>query len=585
MERRLAAILITDIVGYSRLVALGEGSTIARQKAHREEVFDPKISGHGGRIVKTTGDGLLVEFPSVVDAVQCAVSIQRELAERDMDVPEDRRLQYRIGINLGDIVIDGDDILGDGVNIAARLEGLAKPGGICISGSVHDQLAGKLDVVFEDAGKQSVKNVPRPIRVWNWEIDHTQHQPTNTVGQMNFPDKPSIAVLPLEVMSGHADEQYFGDGIAEDVLTELSRLDWLLVIARNSSFVYRGNAVDVRQVSRELGVRYVLEGSVRRAGQHVRVVVQLIDAATAAHIWAEKYDRAFEDIFAVQDEITQAVSRAIAPAIIDTEQQRAIRRATDNLDAWEAYQRGLWHMSKFDASEISVARAFFQRAIEIDGSYALAHHGLAWSYTTEASVFGLISLQQGVERAEPHARRAVFLDNRNADIRARLALVLILKGDVNEAIREAQYAVRLNGNCAEAHGMEGFALAFSGARSEGREALRKCIELSPRGPTLPIRLSQVAGSYYFECDYENAALTAEEAVRISPRSPLPYKWLAASFGQLGRDAEAKAALQILAGIGSGLVEHQIRHRPPHWRSIDHKHFLEGLRKAGWQDNH
>ena len=286
MERRLAAILLTDMVGYSRLIGLDEEGTIARQRVHREEIIDLKIFEHGGRIVKTTGDGLLVEFPSVVDAVKCAVEVQTALADRDTDVPKNRRIQYRIGINLGDIVIDGDDILGDGVNAAARLEGLAKPGGICISGTVHDHLSGKVDAVFEDAGEQTVKNVPRPVRVWHWQSGQTARISDDVDAPLQLPNRPSIAVLPFDNMSGDPEQEFLADGMTEDIISNLSKFHWLLVIASRSTFAYKDQSKDVREIAKELGVRYVLEGSIRRAGQRLRIMAKLADAETGKHLWS-----------------------------------------------------------------------------------------------------------------------------------------------------------------------------------------------------------------------------------------------------------------------------------------------------------
>ena len=315
MERRLAAILLTDMVGYSRLMGLDEEGTIARQKAHREEIIDPNLSAHGGRIVKTTGDGLLVEFPSVVDAVKCAVEVQEVMAGRDTDVPDDRRIQYRIGINLGDIVIDGDDILGDGVNVAARLEGLAKPGGVCISGTVYDQLAGKVDFDFEDAGEQAIKNVPRPVRVWHWHTGQDVRRSNDVSEPPALPNKPSIAVLPFDNMSGDPEQEYFADGMTEDIITELSRFEDLFVISRNSSFAYKAQQTDAKAVAHELGVHFILEGSVRKAGQRVRITAQLINGQDGGHVWAERYDGALEDVFDLQEQVTSQVVGSIWPQI------------------------------------------------------------------------------------------------------------------------------------------------------------------------------------------------------------------------------------------------------------------------------
>src|ERR1041384_4084020 len=326
VERRLAAILAADVAGYSRLMGVDEEGTLADLKGHRRAVLDPKITEHRGRIVKTTGDGFLVEFASVVDAVRCAVDIQRQMTERNIAVPAERRVEFRIGLNVGDIIIDDKDIYGDGVNIAARLEALAEPGGICVSRVVRDQVRDKLAFAFEDMGEQQVKNIARPVRAHRIRIDAAAARPSAAAPPLVLPDKPSIAVLPFANMSNDSEQEFFADGIAEDIITALSRYPSLFVIARNSCFTYKGRAVDIKQVGRELGVRYVLEGSLRKSGSRVRVTAQLIEAATGNHVWAERYDRDLAEIFAVQDEITTEVSIAIAPAIAGAELQRATSR-------------------------------------------------------------------------------------------------------------------------------------------------------------------------------------------------------------------------------------------------------------------
>jgi len=336
VERRLAAILAADVAGYSRLMGADEEGTLARLKALRRELADPKIKEHRGRIVKTTGDGLLIEFASVVDALRCSVEVQREMAERNADVPPDRRIEFRMGINLGDIIRDGRDIHGDGVNVAARLEALADPGGICVSRAARDQVRDKLDVAFEDMGEQHVKNIARPVRAYR--IPLGENSPSaGTLNELTkpslaLPDKPSAAVLPFTNMGGDPEQEFFADGIAEDVITALSRYPSVLVIARNSSFTYKGRSVDVKQVGRELGVRYVLEGSLRKTGNRIRVTAQLVAAETGNHVWAERYDRDLADIFTVQDEITDAVTTVIAPAIADAELHRALRKPPESLD-------------------------------------------------------------------------------------------------------------------------------------------------------------------------------------------------------------------------------------------------------------
>jgi adenylate cyclase len=361
--RRLTAILAADVAGYSRFMGADEEGTHERLKAHLDQLVYPKIGEHRGRIVKNTGDGFLAEFQSVVDAVRCAVGVQRRMAERNAGTPPESRIEFRIGINLGDVIVEEHDIFGDGVNIAARLEALAEPGGICVSRVVRDQVRDKLDFAFEDMGEQQAKNIARPVRVYRVRDE------VPGVGQLSGPntqplpsaDKPSIAVLPFTNMSADPEQEFFADGIAEDIITALSRYPSLLVIARNSSFTYKGRTIDVKNIGRELGVRYVLEGSLRKAGNRIRVTAQLVEAESGKHLWAERYDRDLADIFAVQDNITEAATIAIAPAIATAERRRSMRLPPGNLDAWAAYQRGLWHLSKISPADNTLAEEYFRK--------------------------------------------------------------------------------------------------------------------------------------------------------------------------------------------------------------------------------
>ena len=371
ITRRLAAVLAADMVGYSRLMGADEAGTIARQRTVYAEVIDPAIAGHGGRIVKTTGDGLLAEFPSVVDAVACAVAMQTGLAGRETDRPDDQRMRYRMGINLGDIVIEGDDILGDGVNIAARLEGLAEAGGICISGDVYRQVRNKLDLAFEDLGEQRVKNIAEPVRTYRIGLAVGAGARPPRAGEPQVaPDKPSIAVLPLNNMSGDPEQAYFADGITEDIITDLSKISGLFVIARNSSFAYKGQSADRRQVSRELGVRFVLEGSVRKAGGRVRINAQLIDGPSGGHLWAERYDRDLEDIFAVQDEVTLSIVEALKVELTSGEQSRRAGRDKVDPEAYDHLVRARTCLHRFTAESMVECRDAAERALELDPGLA-----------------------------------------------------------------------------------------------------------------------------------------------------------------------------------------------------------------------
>ncbi len=405
--RRLAAILAADVAGYSRLMGADEDGTLRRLKDVRFESIDPTIASYHGRLVKTTGDGLLVEFSSVVDALRCAIELQREVRNRNTDVPPDRRIECRIGIHQGDIVVEDGDIFGDGVNVAARLEGLAEPGGICVSGRVQEDAAGKLDLAFEDIGEQKLKNIVRPVRVYRVRRSEIADGITGTIQpSLALPDKPSVTVLPFANMSADPEQEFFGDGIAEDVITALSRYPSLFVIARNSSFTYKGRAVDVKEIGRELGVRYVLEGSLRKFGNRIRVTAQLVEAETGKHVWAERYDRDLTDICALQDEITEAVTIAIAPAIADAEQRRAMRMPPGNLDAWAVYQRGLWHTSKHTAKDNILAQELLQHAIDLDPTFGKAYAALALAQG-QAADLQTRDLLETVSSMEALARQAV----------------------------------------------------------------------------------------------------------------------------------------------------------------------------------
>jgi len=579
IERRLAAILAADVAGYSRLIGADEGGTLRQLRCIRAELIDPKITEHRGRIVKTTGDGLLVEFGSVVDALRCATEWQRGMAERNAGTPDDR-IEFRIGINVGDVVVEDGDIFGDGVNVAARLEGLAEPGGICVSARVQEDAAGRLDLTFDDMGEQALKNIVRPVRAYR--VRAARATPTGTTPNatppeiapaLALPDKPSIAVLPFQNMSGDREQEFFADGIAEDIITALSRYPSLFVIARNSSFSFKGRAVDLKQVGRELGVRYVLEGSLRKSGNRVRVTAQLVEAETGNHVWAERYDRDLADIFAVQDENTQATTIAIAPAIADAEQQRAMRKPPASLDAWGAYQRGMWHLSKASAEDNGLAEKFFQRAIDLDPMFVGGSIGLS----------AVLSRAKGTQsKEEALARRAVALDGGDAEAHSRLALALVARGDHQGARDHAERALAICPNLAAAHGALGVVLAYSGQPREGIAALKTCIRLDPRGPSLVNRLNQVALAHYFCRDYEATIEAAKRAIRSFPDFPSAYRWLAAALGELGRTAEAKQALEKSITVSPASFDFQVRTRPPWFRPEEHAHMLEGLRKAGWE---
>jgi adenylate cyclase len=588
VPRRLAAILAADVAGYSRLMGKNEEGTLAALKVLRRELADPKIKEHRGRIVKTTGDGLLVEFASVVDAVRCAVDVQREMTERNTGVPAERRIEFRIGINVGDIIIDNKDIHGDGVNVAARLETLAEPGGICVSRVVRDQVRDKLSFAFEDMGEQQVKNIARPIRVHRIRLAKeagvssvASYPATAPPLALPLPDKPSVAVLPFTNMSGDPDQEFVSDGIVEDVITALSRYPSLFVIARNSCFTYKGRAINVKQAGRELGVRYVLEGSVRKAGNRIRVTAQLIEAEIGNHVWAERYDRDLADIFAVQDEITEALTTAMAPAIADAELRRAMRKPPESLDVWAAYQRGLWHLSKANPDDDAIAQRLFQRAIDLDPTFAGSYSALALVQLQAAAVYQTLDLLEAQSSAEALARRAVSLDGADAEARSCLGWALQARGELEGALAEIERALAISPNLALAHGQRGATLIFLGRPKEGLASLETCIRLDPRDPFLAVRLLHVTCGLYFSRDYEAATEAAKRLIRSYPDFPMIYRWPAAALGQLGRTAEAKEALEKAISLAPAAFDMYVRKRVPWFRPEDHAHLVDGLRKAGW----
>src|SRR6266480_76427 len=508
--RRLAAILAADVAAYSRLMGADEAGTARALREHRAAA-DPLVAEHGGRIVKTTGDGVLIEFPSVVGAVQCAVALRKLMAERNAGVPSERRMEWRVGIHLGDILIEGEDILGDGVNLAARLEGIAEPGGICISEDAFRQVRGKIETEFLDGGEQELKNIARPVRVYRAQLASA---PVSSVPAtpLPLPDKPSIAVLPFQNMSGDPEQEYFVDGMVEEIITALSRIRWLFVLARNSSFTYKGQAIDVKQVGRELGVRYVLEGSVRKGGNRLRITAQLIDAISGAHLWADRYDRDLSDIFAVQDEITASVAGVIEPALAGAEQQRVLRKPPGSLDAWEAYQRGLWHFHKYRPEENKTALVFFSQAIALDPNFAPGHYGYALALQWDIWHFSNRPFLEVQRTAREEAHIAVSLDNNDAMAHAVLAHMMMWGSEWEAAIAEARTAVALNPNSAFVISMLGCALGFGGYREEALDRLQQAMRASPHDPLIWLWSQWCAVLQFFSRDFVAALQTLHQVV-------------------------------------------------------------------------
>jgi len=535
MKRRLAAILAADVVGYSSLMSEDEAGTLVALNAHRQKLFEPEVARHGGRIVKLMGDGALVEFSSVVNAVECALTIQEALAESGGSI------RLRIGINLGDVIIEGDDIYGDGVNVAARLEPLAEPSGICISSSVRESLSNPLKSKFADAGMQSIKGMPQPIRIWRWS---TSDVPRNATAPLALPDKPSIAVLPFDNMSGDPDQEYLADGITDDVIAALSRFRALFVIARNSSFTYKGKAVEITQVARELGVRYVVEGSVRKAGNRVRVTAQLIDAVNGAHLWADRNDGSLDDVFDLQDRITERIVISIEPEIQTRERERARRKPPDNLDAWEQLQRGLSHYYRFNEMSHSEAIRLFEQAIVSDPEFALAHAHLGYALWTSVLYGYAEDTTEAIALARAAAHRAVSFDPNEPMARFVLGRLNITTGEAEAAIGEMQAAIAINPNFFLGH--YGLGHAYCTGAGQAERALPHfdaALRLSPRDPLrrLPLMLK---GAALRQLGRHDEAITfCRQACQIPDAGFLPHMHLAASLAEAGRRREAEAEVK------------------------------------------
>jgi adenylate cyclase len=543
-ERRLAAVFAADMVGYSRLMEADEAGTLARLKTHRLELIDPSIAKNRGRIIKTTGDGMLVEFQSVVDAVICAAEIQRRMARRNADVQPARWIQFRIGVNLGDVLVEGNDIFGDGVNVAARLEMLAEPGGICVSRAVRDQVRNRLDdVAFEDMGDQTVKNIARPIRAFKVRIDaeavaRPEHQaggPGGITPTTTPTKRPSIAVLPLANMSGDPEQEFFADGLTEDIITELSRFRDLLVISRNSAFVYKGKRVKVQDIAREFDVDYVLEGSVRKAADRVRVTVQLIDAQTDRHIWAERYDRKLEDIFAIQDEVTRTIVATLPGRVEAATQARASRKQTDNMAAYEcALAAKVLHHRAIREDNLEAQR-LLDRAIALDPNYAHAHAwkacvlGQSWIYKWCAD------RDETLQRVSDELGIALALDENDADVHRILAALNLTRDDHDQALYHQERALALNPNNDLIVVQQGEVLTWLGRPLEGIDWIRKAMRLNPHHPE---RFWNHLGRALF-CA-EKFAEAAEAFARITRPDYTHHAFLAATFAHMGNNVAASA---------------------------------------------
>ena len=576
VERRLAAIMAADVAGYSRLIEADEEGALGRLKALRAEIIDPKIAEHRGRIVKTTGDGLLVEFASVVDALRCAAELQAAVAETNSSLPLERRIDFRIGIHQGDIVVEDGDIFGDGVNVAARLEGLATPGGICVSSRVQEDAAGRLDLAFQDLGEQNLKNIARPIRVYRVGPDKA----ATPLAQPNLPlpDKPSVAVLPFQTISGDPEQEVFADGMVEDITTALSKLRWFFVIARNSSLAYKGRAVDVKQVGRELGVRYVLEGSVRRGGNRLRITAQLVEAETGNHVWAERYDRDIGDIFALQDEITERVVAAIEPELYAAENIRSERKPPESLDAWECVIRALSAIGLGTRETNTEAERLCRRAIAISPRYGQAHSLLSWALLRSTMWAG--DLPKLAPEISAEAQTALALDDRDPWAHLVQGNLFNRLHRSAEAERELRRGLELNPNFALAHALLGASLAARGSHQAGIDSARHASRLSPNDrsvsmfASMALMAAHVGAGSYAEC-----VSWARLMTETHPEHLAGHIYLTAALAMQGEMTEATDALAPLLRLRPELSLAWMRQNLPPTGKLAER-IDEALRRVG-----
>jgi TolB-like protein len=572
--RRLAAILNADVAGYSRLMGANEEGTLERLKALRSELLNPKIAEHHGRTVKTTGDGMLVEFASAVDAVRCAVEVQKAMPERNSGIGGDDHIQLRIGINLGDVIVEGDDLYGDGVNIAARLEALADPGGVLISNTVHDQVRDRLPFVFEDLGEKQVKNIARPVRVYRIR-DAAVAKATSPQPSLPLPDKPSIAVLPFANMSGDSEQEYFADGMVEEIITALSRIRWLFVIARNSSFTYKGQSVDVKQVGRELGVRYVLEGSVRKAGGRVRITAQLIDALSGTHLSADRFDGSLEDIFELQDKVALSVAGVIEPALQAAEMRRSAARQKTDLTAYDLYLHALAVFFPITKARIFEALELLDQAIAID-----PHYGPALAAASMCHLWLVVdgwaeAPETNRRKASDLARQALDVGENDPGILANAASVLAYLGkDIGAMIGLVERALTLNPSFARGWFVSGLLRVYVGQPDLAIEHVETSLRLSPR-ERVGVPLNTMGMAYFFKHRFDEAASKLLLSIQDNPGSPGSYRSLAACYAHMGRLEEAREIVKRLRAITSVVVPSVIPYRNPEDREL----FLSGLRLA------
>jgi adenylate cyclase len=586
VERRLAAILAADVVGFSRLMAEDEVGTLTRLKTLRDELFDPKTEKYGGRVFKNTGDGALAEFTSAVDAVQSAMEIQRALTARNADIPQDRRIELRIGISLGDVMVDGDDLFGNGVNVAARMEALAKPGGVCISANVHEHLLAGADFRFNDLGQQEVKNIDRPVHAYEIETGPlTLDLPSAPNVDLPITDvdpvlsRPAVAVLPFDNLTHDPEQEYFSDGLTEDIITALSYWRTFPVIARNSTFTYKGRPVKVQDVAKELGARYVIEGSVRKGGDRVRVTVQLIDAKTGHHVWAERYDRNMDDIFSLQDEITERIVATVEPEIERAERQRSISKQPSNLQAWDFYLRGMAFLHEFTKDGNQRARDMFEQAIALDPTYVSGYNGISYSHHRDVLLGFSDDQEQSAGECRLAAEKAVALDATNPVAHFALSRAFHLAGAIEQALLEAESAIQLNPNDLLGYASLGHILLSADRPDDAIAALGRALQLSPKDPRIYLYLGLQSAGHFVAGRYEDAARIAKDAVNRNSDDPANRLLLTASLGMAGRTEEARTVIAESSSIHSDFLD-----RSWIFQSLpepNRNEIRESLRLIGW----
>jgi adenylate cyclase len=579
VERRLAAILAADVAGYSRLMGADEEGTLARLNAHRREFWEPTVAERHGRVVKRTGDGILIEFGSAVDAASCAIKVQRGMIQRNADVSADQRIEIRIGIHIGDIIIEEGDIFGDGVNIAARLEGIAEPGGICLSFATYEQVRDKLKVSFVDLGEHNLKNIARPVHVYQLDLTQKAKTASETPQPMSAPpEKPSIAVLAFNNMSGDPEQEYFSDGISEDIITDLSKLSELHVIARNSTFTYKGKAVDVKQIARELGVRYVLEGSVRKAANRVRVTSQLVDATSGVHIWADRFDRDLIDIFAVQDGLTLEIISALKVKLTPEKRDRLVRKGIVDEEAYDLFLRGreqAWLNTKSSNVE---ARKLLGCAITINPGFAAAHALVAYTHAVDYANGWGENPERSLQTSLEIAGRAVQLNDEDAEAHVDFAVALAWHREHDRALAEARRSIALAPNFARGHLIVARILTFSGDVSSAINAIDACMRFDPL--YRDITLHYLAEARVSLGQFDAAVSALKQRLERNPNAQTSLALLANCYGHLGRITEARAAWAEVMKIAPNFSIEWQRHVLPYKNA---SHFercrVEGLRKA------